>query len=169
MARVFLGLGANLGDRKRTIACAIAGLGSVGKVTAVSSLYDTAPVGDEAQPRFLNLVAVLETTLSAQDLLKRVKALEVKLGRRPSRHWGPRAIDIDILLYDDALITLPALTVPHPRMCERVFVLAPLAELAPEAVVPGTGRTVGALLRLLPNQGVRRLEGKEGSLPSCTK
>lgn len=135
----------------------------------MSSLYDTAPVGDADQPRFLNLVCSGETMLSPLDLLEFVKLLETKVGRQPSRRWGPRAIDIDILLYGNTVVRLPNLTIPHPRMCERVFVLAPLAELAPDLVVPGQTATTATILASLQDQDVRRLPTSEGVILPCSK
>lgn len=167
MARVFLGLGANLGDTKGSLGRALQRLGADLRITAVSSLYDTAPVGYADQPRFVNLVCAAETSLEPWALLRFVKSVEHNLGRTPSTRYGPRAIDIDILLYDDVVVTLPELTIPHARLHERAFVLAPLAELAPQLVVPGFRRTVIDLWRALPEQDVRRLEGVERRIPLC--
>ncbi len=169
MARVFLGLGANLGDVRGTLRLALRRLATQLHLLAVSSLYDTAPVGYLEQPRFLNLVCAVETDLSPPELLRYVKELERDLGRRPSARFGPRALDIDILLYDDIVVRSPELTLPHPRLAERAFALAPLAEIAPTLMVPPTGRTVAELLRLLPDQDVRKLEGEEGRIDLCTK
>jgi 2-amino-4-hydroxy-6-hydroxymethyldihydropteridine diphosphokinase len=139
------------------------------QVTAVSSLYDTAPVGETDQPRFLNLVCEGETALGPVELLAFVKEIETTVGRVASRRWGPRAIDIDILLYGCEVVSLPHLTIPHPRICERVFVLAPLAEIAPELVIPGQRQTVATLLSQLPSQDVRRLADQEGVTLPCSK
>ncbi len=169
MARVFLGLGANLGDVRQTLRRALRRLSPHLRLRAVSGLYDTAPVGYLEQPRFLNLVCEAETDLAPPQLLHHVKELERELGRRPSVRYGPRAIDIDILLYDDIVVRTPELTLPHPRLTERAFVLAPLAEIAPTLVIPATGRTVAELLRQVADQDVRRLEGEEGEVDLCTK
>jgi len=166
MARVFLGLGANLGDARATLCRALAMLAEHGRLGAISSLYDTAPVGYTEQPRFLNLACELETDLSPEELLRLVKRIEVALGRQTTVRWGPRYIDIDILLYDDLLVRTCNLTIPHPRLAERAFVLAPLAEIAAEVVVPGSGRTVAALQREVPDQDVRRLEER---IEPCTE
>lgn len=136
MTTAYVGLGANLGDREGTIRAAIAALPGV---VGVSELRETDPVGVVDQPRFLNGVVVLETHLPARELLELLLAVERDLGRRRRERWGPRAIDLDLLLYGDAEIDEPGLTVPHPRLHERAFVLEPLAELAPGLVVPGRG------------------------------
>jgi 2-amino-4-hydroxy-6-hydroxymethyldihydropteridine diphosphokinase len=169
MARVFLGLGANLGDRRGNLCRAMQFLGDQVRLTAVSSVYDTAPVGDTDQPRFLNLVCEGETALSPVQLLAFVKETEAKVGRVASRRWGPRAIDIDILLYGCEVVSLPDLTIPHPRICERVFVLAPLAEIAPDLTIPGQRQPVATLLSQLPSQDVRRLAYQEGVTLPCSK
>jgi 2-amino-4-hydroxy-6-hydroxymethyldihydropteridine diphosphokinase len=146
--RVFIGLGANLGDRDATIRAALAELDAGNGITLVdvSTLRDTEPVGVGEQPRYLNGVAELETALSARELLDSLLALEQRFGRVrvPGEH-GPRTLDLDLLLYGDDRIEEPGLTVPHPRLHERLFVLEPLAELAPGLVVPGRG-TVESLL-----------------------
>jgi len=145
MTRAYLGLGANLGDRDATIRAAVAALPDV---VAVSELRETDPVGVTDQPRFLNGVAALETELSPRALLERLLAVEHELGRERRERWGPRTIDLDLLLYGDAEIDEPGLTVPHPRLHERAFVLEPLAELAPGLVVPGRGRVEVLLAEL---------------------
>lgn len=137
------------------------------QVSAVSSLYDTAPVGDTDQPRFLNLVCEGQTALQPLELLAYVKKVESEVGRVPSRRWGPRAIDIDILLYGCETVVLPELAIPHPRICERVFVLAPLAEIAPDLVIPGRQETVAVLAARLGDQDVRRLADSERVDLSC--
>jgi 2-amino-4-hydroxy-6-hydroxymethyldihydropteridine diphosphokinase len=118
-------------------------------VVAVSTFRETDPVGLLDQPRFLNGAAAVETDLSARDLLEALLGIERKLGRvRDGTRWGPRAIDLDLLLYGDEIVDEPGLCVPHPRLHERRFALEPLAELAPQAVVPGAGR-VSELLAAL--------------------
>ena len=142
MTRGFVGLGANLGDRERTLHEAVAVLGAEEgiEVTAVSTLRETEPVGVGEQPLFLNGAVELETTLTARELLDRLLAVEQRFGRVriPGEH-GPRTLDLDLLLYGDEAIEGPGLTVPHPRLHERRFVLEPLAELAPGLAVPGRG------------------------------
>ncbi len=148
MTRAYVGLGANLGDRERTLLAAVAELEAEPEieVVAVSTLRETEPVGVGEQPRFLNGAVALDTTLSASELLDRLLAVEQRFGRVrvPGEH-GPRTLDLDLLLYGDAVIDEPGLTVPHPRLHERRFALEPLAELAPGLVVPGHG-TVESLL-----------------------
>jgi 2-amino-4-hydroxy-6-hydroxymethyldihydropteridine diphosphokinase len=142
VTRAYVALGANLGDRERTLREALEALGAEDgiEVVAVSTLRETEPVGVGEQPRFLNGAAELETTLTARDLLDRLLAVEQRFGRvRVAGGHGPRTLDLDLLLYGDELIDEPGLTVPHPRLHERGFVLEPLAELAPGLVVPGRG------------------------------
>ena len=125
------------------------------RVEAVSSLYETEPEGP-AQPPFLNSVCRIETGLEPPSLLRFLKDLEHEIGRRPGgKRWGPRPIDLDILLYEDRVLEGEELTVPHPRMSERAFVLVPLAEIAPDARLPGTDSTAGALARSIEASGVR--------------
>jgi 2-amino-4-hydroxy-6-hydroxymethyldihydropteridine diphosphokinase len=132
--RVFLGLGSNLGDRVAHLRAAVAAVAALGdtRVVAESSLHETAPWGYEAQPAFLNSVVEVRTALSPTALLAALKGIEQALGRTPSFRWGPRVIDIDLLLYGDRRVTLPELVLPHPHLLERPFVCAPLAEIAPE-------------------------------------
>ena len=149
MTRAYVALGANLGDRERTLRAAVDALAAEDgiEVVAVSTLRETEPVGVGEQPRFLNGAAELETTLMSRELLARLLAVEQRFGRirSPGEH-GPRTLDLDLLLYGDEVIDEPGLAVPHPRLHERSFVLEPLAELAPGLVVPGRG-DVESLLR----------------------
>lgn len=151
MALVYVGLGSNLGDREATIRDALDRIhrleGAV--VLRVSSLRETEPVGYEDQPRFVNGVAELETTLEPLELLDRLLEIERDLGRnREGPRFGPRSIDLDLLLYDAVVLDHPRLTLPHPRLAEREFVLEPLAELDGNLEVPGRG-SVRALLAAL--------------------
>jgi 2-amino-4-hydroxy-6-hydroxymethyldihydropteridine diphosphokinase len=142
LTTAFVGLGANLGDRRATIDRAVELLHAAPglEVLTVSSLRETDPVGFEDQPRFLNGAVALETTLGARDLLDLLLEIERRLGRtRGGPRFGPRTIDLDLLVYGDAELDEPGLTVPHPRLHERRFALEPLAELAPALVVPGRG------------------------------
>jgi 2-amino-4-hydroxy-6-hydroxymethyldihydropteridine diphosphokinase len=137
VTRVFVGVGANLGDREATIGAAIAALPGV---VAVSTLRETDPVGVLDQPSYLNGAVLLETELSPRALLHRLLEIERALGRERRERWGPRAIDLDLLLYGEESLQEPGLTVPHPRLHERRFALEPLDELDPALVVPGRGR-----------------------------
>ena len=142
MTRAYVGLGANLGDREHTLRAAVDTLAAQAgiEVVAVSTLRETEPVGVGEQPPYLNGAAELATTLPARELLDRLLAVEQRFGRVrfPGEH-GPRTLDLDLLLYDSERLDEPGLTVPHPRLHERRFVLEPLAELAPGLVVPGRG------------------------------
>jgi 2-amino-4-hydroxy-6-hydroxymethyldihydropteridine diphosphokinase len=142
VTRAYVGLGANLGDRERTLRAAADALAAEEgiEVVSISTLRETEPVGVGEQPRFLNGAAELETTLTARELLDRLLTVEQRFGRVriPGEH-GPRTLDLDLLLYGDEVIDEPGLTVPHPRLHERRFVLEPLAELAPGLVVPRRG------------------------------
>lgn len=136
MPKAYLGLGSNLGDREDYLRRAIEALdGTPGiRVSRESSFVETEPVGITAQPKFLNAVIEIETGLEPRELLSVVKETEARLGRRQTFRWGPREIDIDILLYDEIQVDEPGLQIPHPRMHEREFVLGPLREIAPEKV-----------------------------------
>ena len=142
MPLAYIGVGANLGDREATMRAALAALDATPgiRVVAVSSFRETEPVGYVDQPRFLNAAAAVETELDARGLLDALLAVERGLGRtREGPRFGPRTIDLDLLLFGDAEVDEPGLTVPHPRLHERAFVLEPLTELDPEMVVPGRG------------------------------
>ena len=142
MARAYVGLGANLGDREAALHGAVAALAATEgvQVVAVSGFHETEPVGYLDQPRFLNGAAAVDTTLSPRELLDALLAVERSLGRtREGPRFGPRTIDLDLLLYGDESVDEPGLTVPHPRLHERAFALEPLAELDPGLVVPGHG------------------------------
>lgn len=142
MARAYIGLGANLGDREAALRAALDGLAATPgvDVVAVSSFRETDPVGYLDQPRFLNGAAAVETELSPRELLDALLAVERALGRtRDGPRFGPRTIDLDLLVYGATVVDEPGLTVPHPRLHERRFALEPLAELDPELVLPGRG------------------------------
>ena len=154
----YLSLGSNLGDRADHLRQAIARLAALGQVVAVSSFYETEPVEVTSQPWFLNCVVALDTALTPEALLDAALAIEQSMGRRRTQFKGPRTIDIDILLIDDAIIHNHRLTLPHPALHERRFVLEPLAELAPALRHPTLQLTVRELLdRLPPGQAVRKL------------
>lgn len=150
MTRAYVGLGANLGPRRQTLRGAVDLLASNDgvDVLAVSELRETEPVGVVDQPPFLNGVVALETTLSPRALLDLLLEVERSLGRVRAERWGPRLVDLDLLVYADQVIDEPGLRVPHPRLHERAFALEPLAELDPELEIPGRGR-VSELLSAL--------------------
>lgn len=152
-ADAYLSLGSNLGDRETNLRDAIAPLGKLGNVAATSSFYETEPVDFLDQPWFLNCVVLLETELPPQTLLQRVLEVERGMGRERIQPKGPRLIDIDILLYGDKVIREPGLTIPHPALHERRFVLEPLAQIAPGVVHPVLKRSVRELLLSVPDQG----------------
>ncbi|HTF57528.1 MAG TPA: 2-amino-4-hydroxy-6-hydroxymethyldihydropteridine diphosphokinase [Planctomycetota bacterium] len=149
MALAYVGLGSNLGDRRGRIREALRRLDRIDgvRVRKRSRIIETDPVGKTDQPRFLNAVAEVETRLEPLPFLRRLLDVERALGRVRREKWGPRTIDLDLLLWGDRSLSTKALTLPHPRMAERRFVLGPLAELCPGRKVPGTGRTVRGLLR----------------------
>lgn len=154
---VYLALGANIGDRRGNLAAALQRLREIMELDLVSSIYETDPVGYTDQPRFLNIVCCGKTWLDAENLLKYAKEVEAAIGRKPSFRNGPRPIDIDILFYDATQIEQEHLTIPHPRLRERAFVLAPLAEIAPEVLDPVSGKNAQELLAAVSQEGVTKL------------
>jgi len=155
---VYLGLGSNLGDRQSNLDRALEFLSQRLRMGKVSSIYDTEPLGESDQPRFLNLVCQAFTRLEPTALLALAKGIERKLGR-VGKSGKPRTIDIDILLYGDQVIDTPELVIPHPKMTERAFVLIPLDEIASDLVHPVAGKTVKELLQsVTEKQGVLKLE-----------
>ena len=149
-SRVFLALGANLGDPAAQIGEAVERLAAGGaSVVAKSRLYRSAPVGPPGQPDYLNAAVEVQTSLEPNALLAATQTIEQTMGRVKTVRWGPRLVDIDIALFGDRTVDTPALVIPHRELANRRFVLAPLADLAPDFVVPGHGRTVRALLDAL--------------------
>ena len=142
LRHAYFGLGSNLGDREDHLQFAVDGLAAqAGRVVAISPVYETEPVGGPPQPEYLNAVVAIETGLSPRELLRLAKSLEEAAGREPpvpGQRWGPRPLDIDVLMVGDERVDEPDLVVPHPRIHQRAFVLAPLADVAPELVVAPT-------------------------------
>lgn len=152
MTLACIGLGANLGDAAQTLRDAFQALAALPQTTlrAYSQLYRTPAWGNEDQPAFVNAAAVLDTALPAPTLLEALLEIERRFGRvrDPAVHWGPRALDLDVLLYGEEVIDLPQLQVPHPYLHARAFALLPLAEIAPDATIPGHGRVRDAVMRV---------------------
>jgi 2-amino-4-hydroxy-6-hydroxymethyldihydropteridine diphosphokinase len=158
--QVYLSLGSNVGDRAANLKTAIDRLSRVGKVVTVSSFYETEPVELTAQPWFLNCALQLDTEKMPRQLLSEILAMEQEMGRRRRQSKGPRNIDIDILLFGNSIIQVEGLTIPHPAMQQRRFVLEPLAQIAPEVLHPVFQRTVRELRDALPaGQAVKRVPG----------
>ncbi len=156
---VFLGLGANLGDRRAALRAAAAALRAILADVRVSALYETPPWGDADQPPFLNAALRGRTNLAPLDLLDQTQAIEARLGRvRSERRWGPRAIDIDILLYGSQTVAHPRLNIPHPRLRERAFVLRPLADLAPSRAIPPDQLQIAELLTIVNTNNIHQIE-----------
>jgi 2-amino-4-hydroxy-6-hydroxymethyldihydropteridine diphosphokinase len=147
---VYLSLGSNIGDRAANLKQATERLRDLGTIVAASSLYETDPVEVEQQPMFLNCALAMETDLMPRQFLSRILALEQSMGRRRTQVKGPRKIDIDIVFFGNAVVETQALTIPHPAMHQRRFVLEPLAEIAPEARHPVFKHTMRELLQALP-------------------
>ena len=164
--RAYLGLGSNLGDRAAHLQFAVEGLAArAGRVVAISPVYETEPVGGPPQPDYLNAVVEVATVLRPRSLLEACLGVEAVMGRVRAERWGPRTVDLDVLTYGDEQIDKPGLTIPHPRMLDRVFVLVPLLELEPDLRLPD-GRHVAAV-RLGPTAlGAIRLFAPPPSVPS---
>ena len=153
---IYLLLGSNLGDRLANLRAAITSLSAKIQPIAQSSVYETEPWGYSEQPAFLNLVLKGDTELSPLDLLSFLKETEVTMGRVETFRFGPRLIDLDILFYDDLILESPKLTIPHPRITERAFVLVPLTDIAPGMVHPGLGITIQQLKFLVDTSNIKQ-------------
>jgi 2-amino-4-hydroxy-6-hydroxymethyldihydropteridine diphosphokinase len=165
-SRVYLSLGSNLGDRTANLRRALAELEPNARLLQLSSLYETEPVGVTDQPTFLNLAAEAETDLEPLELLRWIKEVESRVGRRQTYRWGPRVIDIDILLYEGRIVESRELTVPHRELPNRAFVLVPLAEIAPDLIHPALHETVSALRDRVPGRETVARRG-ESLVPNC--
>lgn len=158
MAMVYIALGANLGQPQQTLRDALlrlAGLAQLHHLRA-SSLYSSSPMGPVDQPDYVNAVACFETDLTPLALLDLLQAIEHQFGRERMQHWGPRSLDIDILLYDHQVISQPRLTIPHPGLAERDFVIVPLAELAPDLTLPD-GRDIASLQAAMTHHDLQKI------------
>ena len=153
-----IGLGANLGDRRQTLERAVHAIDTLGRRIALSSLYETSPLGPP-QPDFLNAAVRLETDLRPLELLQKLKSLERELGRTPGERWGPRVLDLDLLFVVGQLLNEPTLTVPHPGLAERAFALVPLLDVLPGAADPMSGEPYALMLERLGREGIRLLDG----------
>ena len=164
MTKVYAGLGSNLGNREANLVRAIARIDACEDICVKekSSFYETKPVGGPPQPDYLNCAIVLETEIEPQALLKEFKKIEGELGRKPGVRWGPRIIDLDILLYGDQIIHDRRLIIPHERLLERRFVLMPLCDIVPEKIIPGKALTVREALAVCNDGGEVKLFCPEG-------
>ncbi len=160
LATAYLCLGSNMGEREENLCQALTLLSQEVNLEDISSVYETEPVGYKEQPSFLNLVCRITTKLRPEELLHLAKEIEAKMGRVPSFPNSPRPIDIDILFYDNKIVKTQNLTIPHPRLQERAFVLIPLAEIAPDLVHPKLDKGIAELAKNVKGQnGVRKLTG----------
>jgi 2-amino-4-hydroxy-6-hydroxymethyldihydropteridine diphosphokinase len=159
MARyVFIGSGSNLGDRLKALITAAELLAPKAQVLKASRVYKTQPWGYEDQPAFLNQVLQVETELDPPELLKHLKRIEKKMGRQATFRYGPRAIDLDILFYDDLIYSTDVLQIPHPLASERAFVLVPMREIAPDYIHPVLGKTIRELALKVDSSGIKVYE-----------
>ncbi len=155
---VYLALGSNLGDRLANLKTAISNLTPQMSLKAKSPVYETPPWGYADQGAFLNQVVKVETYMAAPNMMRHLKRLETALGRTPSFENGPRVIDIDILFFDNEVIDMPPLAIPHPRLHERAFVLVPLADIAADFIHPASNKTIKQLLAGVDQKGVKAFE-----------
>ena len=168
MPTAYIALGSNLGDRAEALSSSIRHLGKLGRIVALSSLYETEPVGYHDQPGFLNAVLALDTQLEPRSLLRALLAIERQLGRdrRKGPSKGPRTLDLDLLMVGDWVVADEELSLPHPALAQRRFVLAPLAEIAPGLRHPGSNQTMADLLAELPDQGENRVSAVKRLTPN---
>jgi 2-amino-4-hydroxy-6-hydroxymethyldihydropteridine diphosphokinase len=159
MSIIYLGLGSNLGDRAANLRAAVGALSPEVTVVLESAVYETPPWGVEDQPGFLNMALKAETELTPPALRDHVKRIEREVGRTETFRWGPRVIDIDILLYEDRIVDIPKLVIPHAQMHKRPFVLVPLASIAPDVVHPALGLSMRELLQHVDTTGITAVEG----------
>ena len=146
--KAVIAIGSNLGDRELNIDSAVAEIAKIIEVTHLSTNYETDPVGGPDQPKYLNAVLIADSVIAPHELLKSLLQIETRLGRTREFHWGPRTIDLDLIIYGEEIIDSADLVLPHPRAHERRFVLEPWAEIDPEAEIPGIGRIEDILLRI---------------------
>lgn len=151
MSRVLLSIGSNVSPREQFLKQAVTEISGLGEINAVASLYESEPYGETNQPAFLNTALVLETETQPHPLLDELKKIEKTIGRQDSYRWGPREIDIDIIFYDDLVVTSPILTIPHVDYHNRIFVLMPLAELIPDFIAVNSGETLKEMLSKHPD------------------
>jgi 2-amino-4-hydroxy-6-hydroxymethyldihydropteridine diphosphokinase len=162
--KAYLGLGSNLGNRAENLSMAIEMISKVKgiEILRISKTYETSPAGYESQPDFLNCAIEIETSLSSSDLLKKLLEIETEMGRVRVIKWGPRSIDIDILFYSDNVVDTSELTIPHPEIQNRAFVLAPLNDLAPYLVHPVSKKNIEQLLEEIGSSGIKKVMDLEG-------